>query len=310
ERRYIINENDVHIVGEGIDFSVSREDFSFAAEIMENALKENHGDDLELPDAIENFMNAIQITEFEAVTDDRTDFYIIPYSEACKPVGIRVYSRIGGMTPLLDGGRAANFKFEQQGVRFPSPTVNKINSLEESDNPVCRRMLYIESLGGTLKYSDVADKIFRSNLAMIDLHLGRVLAEMVRVMHLDGITKISDLVERINEINPVKVKDELITRHRYYEYKVKQLLLAVAFGMRPAKLYNGIDGAIAGFVFVDKDGKMLLYSKLDQQTFADFLFANTRLERGSTEKDKYGYLERENGKYYLKLNLKIGIQKR
>ncbi|MBR6286080.1 MAG: HpaII family restriction endonuclease, partial [Bacteroidaceae bacterium] len=71
ERRYIINENDVHIVGEGIDFSVSREDFSFAAEIMENALKENHGDDLELPDAIENFMNAIQITEFEAVTDDR-----------------------------------------------------------------------------------------------------------------------------------------------------------------------------------------------------------------------------------------------
>ena len=37
---------------------------------------------------------------------------------------------------------------------------------------------------------------------------------------------------------------------------------------------------------------------------------NSRLEKGSTEKDKYGYLERENGVYYFKLNLKIGLLKR
>ena len=32
----------------------------------------------------------------------------------------------------------------------------------------------------------------------------------------------------------------------------------------------------------------------------DFLFLNTRLEKGSLEKDKYGFLERENGVYYFK----------
>ena len=47
----------------------------------------------------------------------------------------------------------------------------------------------IERLGGALKYSDVADKIFRSNLSMIDLHMGRLMAEMTRLMWLDGITK-------------------------------------------------------------------------------------------------------------------------
>ena len=47
-----------------------------------------------------------------------------------------------------------------------------------------------------------------------------------------------------------------------------------------------------------------------QKEFADFLFQNSRLEKGSTEKDKYGYLERENGVYYFKLNLKIGLLKR
>ena len=55
---------------------------------------------------------------------------------------------------------------------------------------------------------------------------------------------------------------------------------------------------------------VLCYQKVDRQVFADFLFVNSRFEKSSTEKDKYGYLERENGVYYFKLNLKIGLLKR
>ena len=88
-----------------------------------------------------------------------------------------------------------------------------------------------ERLGGALKYSDVADKIFRSNLSMIDLHMGRLMAEMTRLMWLDGITKVSELTEEIKKLNPLKIKDELITKHGFYEYKVKELLLALAMGL-------------------------------------------------------------------------------
>ena len=42
----------------------------------------------------------------------------------------------------------------------------------------------------------------------------------------------------------------------------------------------------------------------------DFLFRNSRLEKGSFDKDKYGFLEKENGTYYFKLNAKIGLTKR
>ena len=86
--------------------------------------------------------------------------------------------------------------------------------------------------------------------------------------------------------------------------------MALATGMRPAKLYNGIESAICGFLFVTGDGEVLCYQRAYRQVFADFLFYNSRLEKGSTEKDKYGYLERENGIYYFKLNLKIGLLKR
>ena len=100
--------------------------------------------------------------------------------------------------------------------------------MEQNVINVAGRMLMIERLGGILKYNDVADKVFRSNLCMIDLHFPRMLGEMLRVMHLDGISKVSDLTEAIKQINPLKIKDELIHKHSYYEYKMKLFLMALA----------------------------------------------------------------------------------
>ena len=145
---------------------------------------------------------------------------------------------------------------------------------------------------------------------MIDLHFPRMLAEMVRMMHLDGIARISELTERIKEINPLKIKDELINKHGFYEFKMKQFLLALAFGMRPAKIYNGTDSAVEGILLVNTEGEVLCYHKSEHRTFADFLFLNTRLEKGSVDKDKYGFLEKENGVYYFRLNVKIGLTKK
>lgn len=308
-RKYIIDKENVHIVGEQMDKYVPREDFGTVAGLVLQAIRESREDDVTSPDGVEEFLDEVAIFDLEAKTDDRTDFSVAFYDQDAPLTGFCVRSRLGMMLPLLDGGRTANFKFEQTGVRFATPTVNKINAFGEEDD-VVGRMLMIERLGGILKYNDVADKIFRSNLSMIDLHMGRLLAEMVRLMWVDGITKVADLTEDLKKLNPLKIKDELISKHGFYEYKMKEFLLALATGMRPAKLYNGTDSAIAGFLFVIGDGQVLCYQRAFRQTFADFLFYNSRLEKGSTEKDKYGYLERENGVYYFKLNLKIALLKR
>ena len=286
-RQYVIEKNNIHIKGEKIDKLVPREDFETVAELILHAIRNSRQDDVTSPDGVEEFLDEVAIYDLEAKTDDRTDFSVAFYDESAPLTGFCVRSRLGMMLPLLDGGRTANFKFEQTGVKFAVPTINKINAEGEEDD-VISRMLMIERLGGVLKYNDVADKIFRSNLSMIDLHMGRLLAEMTRLMWLDGITKVSELTE----------------------YKIKEFLLALATGMRPAKLYNGIESAICGFLFVTGDGDVLCYQRAYRQVFADFLFYNSRLEKGSTEKDKYGYLERENGVYYFKLNLKIGLLKR
>ena len=308
-RNYIIGKNEVRIWGENIDKRIPREDFETVANLILQALRETSGNNMTSPDGVEGFLDEIVIYNLEAKTDDRTDLKVAFYNENAPLTGFSIHSRIGPLYPLLDGGRAANFKFEQTGIKFPTPTINKINAFGEEDD-VLGRMQMIERLGGMLKYNDVADKIFRSNLSMIDLHAGRMLGEMTRLMWLEGITKVSELTEAVKRLNPLKIKDELITKHGYYDYKVREFLLAIATGMRPAKVYTGIDSAIDGCLFVTGDGELLCYQRAFRQVFADFLFQNTRLEKGSTQKDKYGYLERENGAYYFKLNLKVGLMKR
>lgn len=309
-RQYFVEREDIRIVyADGSKACFPRADFDGASRLLLDLLR-LPGDDVEVPDGLEAFLDAVCIYTLEAQTDDRTDLRIAFWNSAAPLSGFVVRCRLSPMNPLLDGGRTANLKLEQSGVKFASPTVNKINALPESSNEVADRLHLIERLGGVLKYSDVADRVFRGNLLMIDLHFPRMLAEMVRLMHLEGITRTSELVERIKQINPLKIKDDLIQKHGFYEYKMKQFLLALALGMRPAKYFRGTDSAIDGLLLVNGDGQVVAYHQSQRQVFADFLYRNSRFEKGSLEKDKYGFLERENGTYYFKLNAKIGLVKR
>lgn len=309
-RRYYIEQEEIRIEGETVNKRLPREDFAIVAGLILEAVKTSPTDDVTSPDGVEEFLEEAVIFDLEAKTEDRTDFSIaFGYPEA-PLTGFNVRSRLSAMNPLLDGGRTANLKLEQTGVKFATPTVNKVNATPESENEVAERMLLIERLGGVLKYADVADRVFRSNLMMIDLHFPRLLAEMIRTMHLDGVARVSELTELMKEVNPLKIKEELIVKHGYYEFKMKQFLLTLALGMRPAKIFNGTDSAVEGLLLVDKSGEVLCYHKSEKQLFADFLYLNSRFEKGAVEKDKYGFLERENGVYYFKLNAKIALLKR
>ncbi|MEL5894044.1 HpaII family restriction endonuclease [Bacteroides sp. GD17] len=321
-RRYYIEKEEIRIVsgttekdgtfvvGDKEEQRFPRQDFGDAAELILYQLKNVPGEEIEVSEGLEAFLDAVNIYDLESKTEDRTDFSVAFWHSEAPLTGFSVRCRLSPMAPLLDGGRTANLKLEQSGVKFAVPTVNKVNALPESPTEVAERMLMIERLGGVLKYADVADRVFRCNLLMIDLHFPRMLAEMVRIMHLDGITRVSELTERIKEMNPLKIKDELINKHGFYEFKMKQFLLALALGMRPAKIYNGTDSAVEGIFLTDGNGEVLCYHKSERQVFADFLYQNTRFEKSSVDKDKYGFLERENGVYYFKLNVKIGLIKR
>lgn len=295
-----------------------------AAEILRTAPSTAEGGNdalLEVDDAMEAFLDDIQMQSIAGISEG--PWHILLGINGQKTAVTGIINRCGSITTrLLDGGRAANLKLLQTGTRFAQPMAQKVNyegedvlassgnSTEAISRVIRDRMVMIERMGSSLKYDDVADKVFRCNLAMIDLHMGRLLTEMVRLSYLEDLTHIDQLLQRINEENPLKVKQELIDKHHYYEHKLRQLLFACLGGMRPAKIYTGNDTLPAYILLITPDGTPVLFDAADRDLLSRFLMHNTRLERGSLEKDHYGILERENNQYYFKLNLKLALTKR
>lgn len=306
KRLYKIEEKEVHVRGAEMNARFPREDFAAAAEWLLSRLKQQGSETIDITE-LEGFLDALAIYDMEAQTDDRTDLHLALWSPDAPLTGMRLHSRLCSNPPLFVGGRGANIKFEQSGVRFSGPAVSKINHTDQPENvaEVARRILYIQSQGGILRYSDVADRVFRSNLLMLDTNLPRIIAAMLMALHLDGTNRLSELAKMLDEKNPLKMKEELLQKHGFYQYKLRQLLLASAWGLRPGVIWNGRASAVGGYLMTDENGALSAFLRADEQTFSDYLLSHTRLAKTLPDEDKYGYLERENGNYYLKLNLKI-----
>ena len=128
-RQYYIEEDTIRIEGENGSKSMPREDFGIVADLILKAVKSSPENDVASPEGVEEFLDEAAIFDLEAKTEDRTDFSITFWHPKAPLRGFNVRSRLGVMNPLLDGGRAANLKLEQSGVKFATPTVNKINAL-------------------------------------------------------------------------------------------------------------------------------------------------------------------------------------
>lgn len=308
-RRYYIEDELVRVEGKGEYLKLNRAALAAISDKILDLMKSSSDEEIKSTEDLEAFLYSAQIFDLEPETSDRTDIKIAFWNDKCIPTGFMIQSKLAPMRPLIDGGRTANLKMELTGARLASPEVSNVNALETNET-VRDRMLFIERIGGILKFSDVADKVFRCNLQMIDLHFARVLAEALRIFHLDGKSRVYEVMNKVKKENPIKIKEDLIQKHRYYEYKMKQFLMILVCGMRPAKIFDGTDSAVEGMLVINGDGSIIGYHKNERKTFEDFLYLNTRFEKGSLHKDRYGSLEREHGTYFFKLNVKIGLTKR
>ena len=73
ERRYLICQDEVHIQGTDMDVRIPRADFATVALLVREALAAVHEDEVEAPEGVEDFLDAVKIFNLEAVTDDRTN---------------------------------------------------------------------------------------------------------------------------------------------------------------------------------------------------------------------------------------------
>ena len=135
---------------------------------------------------------------------------------------------------------------------------------------------------------------------LIDSYMEDIIAVMLLDYYQDNASDCRTLVDLLENKNPLGYP-----RRGYYEYKFKKFLCSVALGMMPSKAWDGHDEANGGYVIVKEDGDVLAYHLYNRGAFETYLLNHTKLERGSTSRHGFASIYKENGKYFINLNLQI-----
>lgn len=258
--------------------------------------------------ASEAFMNEIGCSLLKAPSKDKADIHIIIHdlrTNMTPNLGFSIKSQLGSASTLLNAGLPTNILYKIEGVEFTDDDIKAINAIKDH----LPRMKEIVERGGRMVYSNVEHQTFKNNLLFLDCCMPKFIAECLVVDSLPNATStIKDAVEMVAVKNPFGFTGNDVVA--FYEHKMKVLLLDAALGMTPSKEWKGRYDANGGYLVVRRDGEIVCYHFYNRNDVEDYLYHNTRFERGSRTRHDFGSLFRgDDGCVYIRLNLQIRFKK-
>lgn len=216
--------------------------------------------------------------------------------------GLPIEAPMAAPTNILNAGRTTNFIYRITGAVPDQDLMQAVNAID-TRNKLKDRVNYMLDAGHTLQFSNCEDRTFENNLILIDSRLPEILAGMLLVCYQSGITSLYDCLQVITKANPIGY--DVSTIHPYYTYKVKKLLVDIAVGMTPGKIWDGIHDATGGYIIVKTTGELVCYHVVERNSFEDYLLMNTKFETASTTRHGFGLVYQSGEGYCFKLNLQI-----
>lgn len=254
---------------------------------------------------IEEFLKKLKINSIKAKSTDKSDIRIMVHDQKTgmnSILGFSIKSKLGGASTLLNAGRTTNFIYKIRGRKLSQAEIDTINCIS-SKAKIRDRLIALEESGCTLEYFDISSEMFKLNLQVIDSLLPKMLAQMLVYYYKGQATSMNDIVQKLNDDNPCNFN--MNHNHRFYEYKIKNLLRDVALGMTPAKEWTGTFDASGGYIVVKEDGEIVCYHIYNHNEFQDYLLMNTKLETASSTRYEFGIIEVVGDEYFFNLNLQI-----
>lgn len=281
---------------------------------------------------IEDFLNAIQVTRKAEKPTSKRDITIIVHDEETghtPELGFSIKSKLGEPATLLNAGNTTNFIYKLEGgtpltdteiknINLSPVPLKKIptspktisdkkrfgfdvHETLKSSNDIISDM---ESRGYTISFLKVENSIFNTNLQMFDSNFPFVFSEILLANARNYCTnKMENILDYIESKNPCNY--DLGNNHPIYRYKIKNLLTDASLGLMPGQVWNGKYDATGGYIIVKKSGEIVCYHIYNRDEFQEYLIKNTYLEAASRFKHGYGFVYRENGELFIKLNLQV-----
>ena len=296
---YVIHNDRIDIeIESNTVMSVSRNEMEDKAnELLAEIAK--HSGSFELEE-IAKFANGIKVTKIKAPSSDTTDISMQiedVHTSYVRDVGFSIKSEVGGAPTLMNAGQTTNFIYRVKGIT--SKQAEEINAID-TKTKIKERMKAIKDCGGTVEYAGMNHAGFKRNLMMIDTNMPQIIGNMLLYHYDEDIKECKKLVELVGERDPLGYGESMM-----YEYKFKKFLCSCALGMKPAKVWDGLDEANGGYIIVKADGEILAYHIYNRNFFEQYLLDNTIIERASTSRHDYMSLYEENGEMFIKMNLQV-----
>lgn len=308
EYRPNIEQNIVIIDEEGNEYArISMDKFMEESQHLLTEIKAAGDRSFSVPEA-ESFMDRIGCTKLKAPSKDKADIHIVIHdlrTNMTPLLGFSIKSQLGSASTLLNACAPTNITYKVSGAELTDAEIAEINSISDH----LPRMQAMLEKGCSLVYSDIEHQTFKNNLLFLDCCMPRFIGECLMVGSMPGSTSsLKEAVESVVSRNPFNFTGSDVTA--FYEHKMKVLLLDAALGMTPANEWNGRYDANGGYLVVRKDGEIVCYHFYNRNDVEDYLFNNTKFERGSRKRHKFGSLYRgADGEVYIKLNLQIRFRK-
>lgn len=300
--QYAVNSQDKKIdiyLNDELIKSYSQQQFTAEADYLYEKIVEGGNRAFAITQS-EMFLNEIGCNRLAAPSTDKTDITMqihdinTGYSPVC---GFSIKSEIGNAPTLINATGATNFIYEVEGLS--DEQIASINAID-TRTKIRDRMERIFNEASSVKFVKVNSNVFSNNLMLIDSRLHEIIAASLICHYKSGLTKCVDVVNALEEENPLEFPES-----GFYRYKFKEFLCSAALGMTPATLWDGHDEANGGYIVVTSKGNVLAYHIYNRDFFKEYLMNNTKYERASTTRHGYASLYKENGKTYIKLNLQI-----
>ena len=148
--------------------------------------------------------------------------------------------------------------------------------------------------------------IFTDNLDLVRGDMQEILNHVILTHYTESgkTTKVSDICDILITKNPLSK----VNPNVFYPKAIKDFLYATFAGMTASEPWDGREVVNGGFVVAKSDGDVLVYHTRDGESFRNYLFHNTKLDRPSSSENKgypYAHVYKVNNEYYFDLNFQV-----
>ncbi|RKQ71725.1 type II restriction enzyme [Litorimonas taeanensis] len=221
-------------------------------------------------------------------------------------VDFSIKSYAGAAPTLLNASGSTRFRYAVNGFRGNKEDINNLNP---RSSKVQARFLKVLETSDEIRFSSMLNKNFAKNLIKLDSLMPLFISEYLRFYFLGYGNSLEVLTSHVASSPRIKEVVLFPISEEDLKYKLKQLLLNVALGLVPSKEWNGFLKADGGYIIVKETGDIVCFHIYNTAELGEYLYHNTRFDTGSTRRNKFATIFKEENQWFFDLNLQISFKK-